>query len=143
MQQQDNHERSEERFSRNAETELVCRLLLEKKKRDARPTAGHEGQPPPRKDQPGPRPSSRAHRRPRRQPDHRPTTTTPTPTRYPPRQQTRWHNQRTTKLRSREVCGRTPRTTGVSFYLPADTPRVTPPNTTAIDDQGRRDRKRS
>src|SRR5688572_32760421 len=31
MQQQDNH-RSEERFSRNAETDLVCRLLLEKKK---------------------------------------------------------------------------------------------------------------
>src|SRR5437867_4630740 len=29
-----NHKkRSEERFSRNAETELVCRLLLEKKKR--------------------------------------------------------------------------------------------------------------
>src|SRR5437879_7765883 len=27
--------RSEERFSRNAETELVCRLLLEKKKADA------------------------------------------------------------------------------------------------------------
>src|SRR5262245_62651641 len=27
--------RSEERFSRNAETDLVCRLLLEKKKRDA------------------------------------------------------------------------------------------------------------
>src|SRR5205085_6600625 len=26
-------ERSEERFSRNAETDLVCRLLLEKKKR--------------------------------------------------------------------------------------------------------------
>src|SRR5262245_63877367 len=26
--------RSEERFSRNAETELVCRLLLEKKKRN-------------------------------------------------------------------------------------------------------------
>src|SRR5438309_2581795 len=26
-------ERSEERFSRNAETELVCRLLLEKKKK--------------------------------------------------------------------------------------------------------------
>src|SRR5204863_4900458 len=26
--------RSEERFSRNAETDLVCRLLLEKKKRD-------------------------------------------------------------------------------------------------------------
>src|SRR5262245_64266333 len=30
--------RSEERFSRNAETDLVCRLLLEKKKRD-RPTS--------------------------------------------------------------------------------------------------------
>src|SRR4051794_41550807 len=28
--------RSEERFSRNAETDLVCRLLLEKKKKDAR-----------------------------------------------------------------------------------------------------------
>src|SRR5262249_56020307 len=27
------HLRSEERFSRNAETDLVCRLLLEKKKR--------------------------------------------------------------------------------------------------------------
>src|SRR5438094_5682408 len=27
-------ERSEERFSRNAETDLVCRLLLEKKKKD-------------------------------------------------------------------------------------------------------------
>src|SRR5688572_31305525 len=27
-----NNRRSEERFSRNAETELVCRLLLEKKK---------------------------------------------------------------------------------------------------------------
>src|SRR5258708_25597580 len=27
-----NKERSEERFSRNAETDLVCRLLLEKKK---------------------------------------------------------------------------------------------------------------
>src|SRR5205809_2044852 len=30
------HKRSEERFSRNAETELVCRLLLEKKKRQSR-----------------------------------------------------------------------------------------------------------
>src|SRR2546428_7091309 len=29
--------RSEERFSRNAETDLVCRLLLEKKKNCARP----------------------------------------------------------------------------------------------------------
>src|SRR5438093_6405555 len=28
--------RSEERFSRNAETDLVCRLLLEKKKQQAR-----------------------------------------------------------------------------------------------------------
>src|SRR5262249_57804496 len=28
--------RSEERFSRNAETDIVCRLLLEKKKKDAR-----------------------------------------------------------------------------------------------------------
>src|SRR5438105_12475615 len=28
--------RSEERFSRNAETELVCRLLLEKKKKELR-----------------------------------------------------------------------------------------------------------
>src|SRR5436190_10650694 len=28
--------RSEERFSRNAETDLVCRLLLEKKKQDDR-----------------------------------------------------------------------------------------------------------
>src|SRR5262249_56014584 len=31
--------RSEERFSRNAETDLVCRLLLEKKKTDATTTA--------------------------------------------------------------------------------------------------------
>src|SRR5437867_5913031 len=30
-------ERSEERFSRNAETDLVCRLLLEKKKGTQRP----------------------------------------------------------------------------------------------------------
>src|SRR5437764_7582591 len=30
--------RSEERFSRNAETDLVCRLLLEKKKKDMLPT---------------------------------------------------------------------------------------------------------
>src|SRR5437764_14542617 len=28
--------RSEERFSRNAETDLVCRLLLEKKKKESR-----------------------------------------------------------------------------------------------------------
>src|SRR5947208_9396880 len=31
--------RSEERFSRNAETDLVCRLLLEKKKKDIEKTA--------------------------------------------------------------------------------------------------------
>src|SRR5260370_20374077 len=31
-QKQYQHQRSEERFSRNAETDLVCRLLLEKKK---------------------------------------------------------------------------------------------------------------
>src|SRR5438270_6372178 len=31
--------RSEERFSRNAETDLVCRLLLEKKKQKPRNTA--------------------------------------------------------------------------------------------------------
>src|SRR5690606_41050874 len=31
--------RSEERFSRNAETELVCRLLLEKKKREQQTTS--------------------------------------------------------------------------------------------------------
>src|SRR5437588_5855804 len=31
------YDRSEERFSRNAETDLVCRLLLEKKKRVIRP----------------------------------------------------------------------------------------------------------
>src|SRR5436190_14098102 len=30
---QKQHQRSEERFSRNAETDLVCRLLLEKKKK--------------------------------------------------------------------------------------------------------------
>src|SRR5437016_9777597 len=30
--------RSEERFSRNAETDLVCRLLLEKKKKDRKST---------------------------------------------------------------------------------------------------------
>src|SRR5438034_6625678 len=31
--------RSEERFSRNAETDLVCRLLLEKKKNPSRTTS--------------------------------------------------------------------------------------------------------
>src|SRR5205814_5387798 len=38
--------RSEERFSRNAETDLVCRLLLEKKKgEDGRPDGGCCGGP--------------------------------------------------------------------------------------------------
>src|SRR5690554_7264631 len=32
------HNRSEERFSRNAETDLVCRLLLEKKKKQLNKT---------------------------------------------------------------------------------------------------------
>src|SRR4051794_41336608 len=36
--------RSEERFSRNAETDLVCRLLLEKKKKDG-PRAVRAGRP--------------------------------------------------------------------------------------------------
>src|SRR5437868_8382524 len=36
--------RSEERFSRNAETELVCRLLLEKKKTNARDVLAQEHQ---------------------------------------------------------------------------------------------------
>src|SRR5438874_4001759 len=34
-------DRSEERFSRNAETDLVCRLLLEKKKKDTTRPQGH------------------------------------------------------------------------------------------------------
>src|SRR5207253_5492209 len=46
--------RSEERFSRNAETDLVCRLLLEKKKgdRDGRrlPGRGDDGKDEPRTD---------------------------------------------------------------------------------------------
>src|SRR5437660_3739224 len=33
--------RSEERFSRNAETDLVCRLLLEKKKPEQDQRSGH------------------------------------------------------------------------------------------------------
>src|SRR5687767_15309475 len=36
------HSRSEERFSRNAETDLVCRLLLEKKKNRNRRTLYRE-----------------------------------------------------------------------------------------------------
>src|SRR5438034_5834084 len=34
--------RSEERFSRNAETDLVCRLLLEKKKNTIKATGEHD-----------------------------------------------------------------------------------------------------
>src|SRR5262245_62258612 len=36
--------RSEERFSRNAETDLVCRLLLEKKNKKKKNTVQHEKQ---------------------------------------------------------------------------------------------------
>src|SRR5206468_5635823 len=36
-------QRSEERFSRNAETDLVCRLLLEKKNKDNRYSKEHVG----------------------------------------------------------------------------------------------------
>src|SRR5437867_8983753 len=39
------NERSEERFSRNAETDLVCRLLLEKKKKHTRPELVSRGRP--------------------------------------------------------------------------------------------------
>src|SRR5437870_8443936 len=45
------HHRSEERFSRNAETDLVCRLLLEKKKKKKQHNGAHlilEPQYPPR-----------------------------------------------------------------------------------------------
>src|SRR2546425_1929532 len=35
--------RSEERFSRNAETDIVCRLLLEKKKKKNRPIVEEVG----------------------------------------------------------------------------------------------------
>src|SRR4051812_49452248 len=38
--------RSEERFSRNAETDLVCRLLLEKKKKKYRDKLAREAQAP-------------------------------------------------------------------------------------------------
>src|SRR5437660_4854160 len=39
--------RSEERFSRNAETDLVCRLLLEKKKKERKPSPTHARRPDP------------------------------------------------------------------------------------------------
>src|SRR5207248_6950933 len=39
--------RSEERFSRNAETDLVCRLLLEKKKETRRRSSGWRSRPEP------------------------------------------------------------------------------------------------
>src|SRR4051794_41631407 len=61
-----NRQRSEERFSRNAETDLVCRLLLEKKKGTARPS-------PPRSDKGSP--AARARRGERRE------ATPPTPAR--------------------------------------------------------------
>src|SRR4051794_41470118 len=38
------HGRSEERFSRNAETDLVCRLLLEKKKKNEKEAQTHTNQ---------------------------------------------------------------------------------------------------
>src|SRR5438067_4631395 len=40
--------RSEERFSRNAETDIVCRLLLEKKKPSSSRYANHRKRPLPR-----------------------------------------------------------------------------------------------
>src|SRR5436309_12658632 len=43
------YQRSEERFSRNAETDLVCRLLLEKKKKNTKKTKEHPQQKPNRK----------------------------------------------------------------------------------------------
>src|SRR5438067_10189853 len=49
-----NPNRSEERFSRNAETDLVCRLLLEKKKR-FRPRPRPAGRRPRRETAGGPR----------------------------------------------------------------------------------------
>src|SRR4051794_41461206 len=47
--------RSEERFSRNAETDLVCRLLLEKKKKHQHPELRrvHHGPPNAHRPQPG------------------------------------------------------------------------------------------
>src|SRR5436305_6843867 len=50
--QMDNR-RSEERFSRNAETDLVCRLLLEKKKSDATSERSATGDPVQRIPHPG------------------------------------------------------------------------------------------
>src|SRR5438132_7598241 len=41
--------RSEERFSRNAETDLVCRLLLEKKKESKRRRSPRTASPTPRR----------------------------------------------------------------------------------------------
>src|SRR4026207_2592316 len=48
------HSRSEERFSRNAETDIVCRLLLEKKKQQHNKT--HPKPYPPTQRLPTPRP---------------------------------------------------------------------------------------
>src|SRR5262245_63355799 len=44
--------RSEERFSRNAETDLVCRLLLEKKKKKKNSNREHKHTKNPRRDSP-------------------------------------------------------------------------------------------
>src|SRR5262245_62359235 len=46
-------DRSEERFSRNAETDLVCRLLLEKKKKERRARRGTDRTGGPARRQPG------------------------------------------------------------------------------------------
>src|SRR5207302_4366738 len=72
--QQENlyHEqRSEERFSRNAETDLVCRLLLEKKKRKKKDSTDR------RHTRPGPlsRPPATGHTRPFRH--HTPSQSSP------------------------------------------------------------------
>src|SRR5207248_4607181 len=52
--------RSEERFSRNAETDLVCRLLLEKKKTVIR-GRGDAERPDPRRERGGPPPRHEEH----------------------------------------------------------------------------------
>src|SRR4028119_453393 len=51
--------RSEERFSRNAETDLVCRLLLEKKQKVHLQGAGEDGTVPLRPDAPHVAPAHR------------------------------------------------------------------------------------
>src|SRR4026208_2636273 len=59
--------RSEERFSRNAETDIVCRLLLEKKNTTNRPPLNSRPPPPPPPPPlHPPHPSTTPQRRPRR-----------------------------------------------------------------------------